>query len=155
MQHPCQIFVEHELGAVSEAQLIDWACDVLASDGPLADDPTVVELAALNPRIQSDSDLASGYFRSVIERHFPDFTFQSPDGIRWTRATLRQRCDDYIQRRITPYEFCRVVSPVEQHFDYPSWLCDLYNACDWIDGNTKREDVPYLAVEARRVHDAV
>lgn len=154
MKHPCQVFVEHKLGAVSDAQLIEWACEVLSAAGPLADDLTIAELAGLAPQVQSDLDLAGGYFRNIIKSHFPDFTFQSLDGIRWARETLRQRCEDYIQRRITPYEFCRVVSPVEQHFDYPVWLGDLYNACDWIDGRTKREDVPHLADEARRVHDA-
>lgn len=154
MKPPCQVLVEHELGAISDVQLIEWACEVLSTDGPLADDLTVAELAGLAPQVQSDLDLAGGYFRSIIQKHFPDFAFQSPDGIRWARETLRRRCDDYIQQRITPDEFCRVVSPVEQHFDYPSWLGDLYNACDWIDGHTKREDVPYLADEARRVHDA-
>lgn len=154
MKNPCQIFVEHELGAVSDAQLIEWACEVLSTDGPLADDLTITELAGLSPRVQSDLDLAGGYFRNIIQSHFPDFRFQSPDGVRWAREALRQRCNEYIERRITPYEFCRVVSPVEQHFDYPSWLGDLYNACDWIDGNTKREDVPYLVDEARKVHDA-
>lgn len=155
MKHPCQILVEHELGAVNDTQLIKWACEVLSSDGSLANDPSVVELAGLGPHVQSDLDLAGGYFRSIIKEHFPDFTFQSSDGIRWARETLRRRCEDYIQGRITPYEFCRVVSPVEEHFDYPRWLGDLYNACDWVDGNTKREDVPYLAEEARKAHDAV
>ena len=154
MKHPCQVFVEHELGAVSETQLIEWACEVLCCDGPLAADLTVAKLAGLHPQVQSDLELAGAYFRCIIQSHFPEFTFRSPDGIQWAREALRRRCDDYIQRRITPYEFCRVVSPVEEHFDYPSWLGNLYNACDWIDGHTKREDVPYLADEARRVHEA-
>src|SRR6185295_9659476 len=112
----------------------------------------VADLAGLRQQVQSELALARGYFRSIVQTHFSDFTIRSPEGIQWAREALRLRCDDYIQRRITPHEFCRIVSPVEEHFDYPSWLGDLYNACDWVDGNTKREDVPYLADEARRVH---
>lgn len=154
MKHPCQILVEHELGAFSECQLIEWACVELSAEGSLADDLTVVDLAALRPQCQSDLELAGGYFRSVIQNHFPEFRIQSPDGIRWARDVLRRQCQDYIHGRITPYEFCSIVLPVERHFDYPSWLCDLYNACDWAARSTKREDVPHLAEEARRVHDA-
>jgi hypothetical protein len=155
MKHPCQILVEHELGAVSDAQLISWACEVLCGSDALAKDSTVTDLAALDSHRDSDLELAGGFFRQVVQRHFPDFQFQSPDGIRWARETIKRRCEDYLERRITPCEFCSVVSPVEQHFDFPQWLGDLFNACDWVDGHTKREDVPYLEDEARRLHDAV
>jgi hypothetical protein len=154
MKHPCHILVEHELGAAGGAQLIEWASDVLASDDPLTDDLTIAELATLHPQVQSDLDLARSYFRSIIQSHFPEFSFQSPEGIRWAQETLKRRCEDYLKGRVTPYEFCRIVSPIEEHFDYPNWLGNLYNACDWVDEQTKPGTVPTLADEAKKIHAA-
>jgi hypothetical protein len=154
MKNPCQIFVEHELGAVSDSQLVEWACEILSSDSPLADDPAVAELAGLRLQLQSDLELADRLFRSIIRKHFPDFAFKSPDGVRWAREALKRRCEDYLQLRITPYEFCSIVFPIEQHYDFPKWLGGLFSACDLVECHTKREDEPYLEAEARKLYDA-
>jgi hypothetical protein len=60
---------------------------------------------------------------------------------------LRRACERYLAGEIPPYDLCRLVSPIEQVFDFPRWLGNLYNACDWIEPETKREDVPHLEDE--------
>lgn len=155
MKHPCHMLVEYELNELTDAQFIEWACDALSGDDSIATDPTVADLAALRPQIKTDLELASRYFHQMVHRHFPDFTLQSPDAVRWAQEILKCRCDDYLQGSITPKTFCNLVSLIEVRFDYPSWLGDLYHACDWVDEGTKCQDVPNLRDEAKKVSDTL
>jgi hypothetical protein len=155
MINPCQLLVEYELGVATDAQLIEWACEALLVDDTIAKDQVLIKLAALLPQVRSEIEIAGEYFRRLIAWHFPEFSLQSPEGLQLARAILKRRCEQYLQGLITPYELCSVVSPTEQHFDYPAWLGNLYNACDWVAPSTKREDVPHLVEEATRVCDIV
>ena len=155
MTNPCQLLVEYELGVVKDAQLIEWACEALSGDGAIAKDQVLVKLAALLPHVRSEIEIAREYFLELMERHFPEFSLQSPEALRLARAILKNRCEQYTQGRISPYELCLVVSPIEQHFDYPIWLGNLYNACDWVEPSTRREEVPHLIEEAKRAYETI
>lgn len=151
MTNPCRLLVEYELRVATDAQLIEWACETVSGDDAISKDHVLVKLAALLPQVRSEVERAGEYFRTLMSQHFPAFTLQSPEGdpVRLARDILRSRCEDYIEGRVTPYEFCAIVSPVEDHFDYPTWLGNLYNACDRVEPSTKRQDVPHLVEEAK------
>jgi hypothetical protein len=54
-------------------------------------DPVLVKLAGLFPQVRSETELAAEYFREIIVRHFPEFSIQSPEGVRLARAILKRR----------------------------------------------------------------
>jgi hypothetical protein len=153
MTNPCQLLVEYELGIAKDAQLIEWAREALSGNDAIARDQVLVKLAALSSQFRPEAEMAGEYFRELIERHFSEFSIQSSEGGRLARGILRRRCEHYIQGHLTPYELCLVVSPIEQHFDYPTWLGNLYNACDWVEPSTRREEVPHLLEEAKRAYE--
>jgi len=110
-------------------------------------------LAGLLPQRTEEIESAGGRFREIIGRYFPEFSLRTPVGLQWARAIFKRRCNDYVHGRITPFALCRIVSPIEEYCDFPGWLGNLYDACDWIEPGTKREDVPYLEDEARKIGD--
>jgi len=145
-----QLLAEYELGVVKELQLIEWACAILSGDDAIAKDQDLIRLAGLLPSVRAEIEMAGEYFRRLIQRHFPEFRLRSPEGVQLAREILKRRCEEYVDGRIAPYDLCALVSPIEQHFDFPVWLGNLYNACDWVEPSTKHEEVPYWLKRRRR-----
>ena len=153
MINPCQLLVEYELGVAKDAKLIEWACEILLGDEMIAKDQDTITLAGLAPNVRAEIEMAGEYFRRLIQRYFPEFRLRSPEGAQLAREILRRRCEEYVDGRIAPYDLCALVSSIEQHFDFPVWLGNLYNACDWVEPSTKREEVLYLVEEAKRTRE--
>jgi hypothetical protein len=78
-------------------------------------DPVLVKLAGLFPQVRSETELAAEYFREIIVRHFPEFSIQSPEGVRLARAILKRQCEQYMEGRITSYELCLVTFGMARH----------------------------------------
>lgn len=63
---------------------------------------------------------------------------------------------------IRPFELCKIFNNIEagfigapRHLDekivyYPSWIGDLYGACDWCDEEWTHENSPHLLIEVEK-----
>jgi hypothetical protein len=136
-----QILVAHELDAIRENDVIDWAAEQLALD--LYTDLSDVGYLASLDRKQAD-EVRTTLFR-IAEAAAPDFTVRSPHGEAIARDLLAGMELKYLARRIRPYELCRLVTAIEGAYGFPAWLGNLYDACDWIQPETTIDDVPHLA----------
>jgi hypothetical protein len=135
--------VERELEMLSDVDLVRWARAAIRRDDPVASDPDVVELASLqfgNPRLNE----ALGLLRSAVIRANPHFDIRGPEPQAHGRAMFIQVCRRYLDENLPPYELCRIAEAIEPVFDYPSWLGDFWNQCDWCEPNSTRSQFGHL-----------
>jgi hypothetical protein len=138
-----QRLLQREMEVVSDADLVRWARGAIRGDGALAADPNVGELASLqfgNPRLVE----ARALLRGAVVRANPEFSPLSPDAQAFGRACLLDACRRFLAEDLPPYELCRLVDPIEQTFDHPVWLGDLYNHCDWCEPSSTRSHFGHL-----------
>ncbi len=136
-----QILVAYELDATREDGVIHWAAEQLALD-LYTDLSDVGYLASLDPR---QADEVRTTLLRVAEAAAPDFAVRSPQGEAIARDLVAGMELQYLARRIRPYELCRLVTPIEDAYGFPSWLGSLHDACDWVEPETTMDDVPQLA----------
>jgi hypothetical protein len=139
-----QLLVQRELEMLSDADLVRWARGAIRQEDAVASDPDVVELAALqfgNSRLGE----ALGLLRSAVTRANPYFEIRGPESQAYGRAMFVQVCRRYLNENLPPYELCRIVESIEPVFDYPAWLGDFWNRCDWCEPNSTRGQFDHLA----------
>lgn len=111
----------------------------------------LAELVWLNrqqkPAVHRAPDLLRSYLAANPMRH--DLRPRSLEAC--GRALLKARLEHYIDSEDLPVTVCRMVYAIEQKFDYPEWLGDLYNVCDWSEDASTREEFPAVRQEAERL----
>jgi hypothetical protein len=123
------------LGYFDEPGLVEFVSTYLDANPELYSDGNLAEIVCLN-RNNPDSfgkvgGLLARYVRS-IDRDF-DAIRDADESL--GKRLLKARLELYLSGSCAPSAVCRLVSPIETTFDWPSWLGNLYNACDWIDDN--------------------
>jgi hypothetical protein len=139
-----QRLVHREMEMLSDVDLVRWARGAIRQDDAVGADPDIVELASLqfgNPRLPE----ARGLLRGAVMRANPHFDIRSADAQACGRRAFFQVCRRYLAEDLPPHELCRLVGPIEQTFDYPVWLGDFYNQCDWCEPKSTRSDFDHLA----------
>ncbi|WP_027061151.1 hypothetical protein [Mesorhizobium loti] len=149
-EDPRKVLVAREIEAISNADIIGWAGLHAASLG-YADDLNYQQLVRSNPRNAVALGKAHGHLKSLIARQFPDFNDRSQQASEMAREVFLRRLREYLQDDIAPFHVCRMVSHIEQTYEYPHWLGDLYNACDWMDERTTREQASHLGDVIKQV----
>lgn len=145
-----QILVAYELDAICENDVVEWAGQQLALE-LCSDVPAVADLASLDPR---QADEVRTTLRRVHEAVDPEFKVRSREGEAIARNLLCGLAVRYLTRQIRPRELCRLVTPIEDAYDFPAWLGDLYNVCDWVEPETTIEDVAHLTSAVAALHAA-
>ncbi|PDQ17340.1 hypothetical protein CN311_30525 [Mesorhizobium sanjuanii] len=142
-EDPRTVLVAREIGAIFDADIVGWA-GVHTAPPDYADDPDYLQLVRCNPRNALALGKVHGLLKSLIERRFPDFNEKSLETGEIARKSFLRRLRAYLQGDIEPIQVCRMASLIEQTYEYPHWLGDLYNACDWVDERTTREQASHL-----------
>jgi hypothetical protein len=138
-----QRLLQREMEILSDADLVRWARGAVRDDGTLAADPDLDRLASLqfgNPRLTEAKNL----LRSAVNRANPEFSTSSPDAQAFGQACLVHACRRFLAEELPAFELCRLVGPIEQTFDHPTWLGDLYNHCDWCEPSSTRSQFGHL-----------
>lgn len=143
-----KLFFEYELELVQADVVIDWAVAKL-TEGCESD--TLVTIAGLSKKSEGDVTSLKGLLAKLLQEQQAFFAIPGEEAESIARGCLADRCRRYLQGSISPCGFCMVVDPFERVFNYPSWLCDLYNVCDGVDQTDSRQNTPYLAEEARNI----
>ncbi|MER9069863.1 hypothetical protein NKJ73_07305 [Mesorhizobium sp. M0074] len=137
------VLVAREIEAISDIDIVGWANRHKAAR-VYADDADYVQLVRCNPRNAVNLAKAHGHLRSLIARCFPDFNDKSDEAKEIARKLFLRRIRTYLDGDLEPFQVCRMVSPIEDKYDFPHWLGDLYNGCDWMDENATREQASHL-----------
>ncbi|RWD81801.1 hypothetical protein [Mesorhizobium sp.] len=142
-EDPRLVLIAREIGAISDADIVRWASRHAAPQN-YAEDIDYLRLVRCNPGNADALGSARGHLRSLITRRFPDFNDRSMEASEIAREMFLRRLRTYLQDDIDPLHVCRMVSPIEERYEFPHWLGDLYNACDWTDERTTREQASHL-----------
>jgi hypothetical protein len=142
-EDPRTVLVAREIEAISDADILGWAGLHVALPNYAAD-ANCLQLVRSNPRNAFALGKAHGHLESLIAPQFPDFNDKSLEASEVAREMFLRRLRTYLQDDIEPFRVCRMVSLIEARYEFPHWLGDLYNACDWVDERTTREHASHL-----------
>jgi hypothetical protein len=151
MKSLIEVFVAREIGAMSDEDVVQWACEVAASDEQRLNDPDFVNLAGIS---RNELPHTRNNLKALVAKDAPGFRMDSPQGEIIVRKILHELCQLLVAGAISPHDLCRVVEPIEQYFSFPPWLENLYNACDWVEPETPLSAVPHLIEEVQKILSA-
>ena len=149
-EDPITVLVAREMEAISDADIVGWA-GRHAAPPIYADDSDYLQLVRCNPRNALALGKAHDHLKLLVARRFPDFNDASAEAREIARKVFLRRIRTYLHSDIEPLQICRMVSPVEEKYDYPPWLGSLYDACDWMDERTTREQATHLRDEIEQI----
>ncbi|MEW4453814.1 hypothetical protein AB1L30_14160 [Bremerella sp. JC817] len=152
---PEQLLAEALMEESSADEIHRWACHRLA----LGDTSQVIEsMVACDPCSPDARQTLVGFLRQIVATEVPAFSDIGTEVQCVARRILAERLQMFLDGKIRPAELCRTVNRFDAQFleatPAATWLGDLYNGCDWIDGTSydpSPGEVPYLVEEARRV----
>ncbi|QIA23226.1 hypothetical protein [Mesorhizobium sp. AA22] len=149
-EDPVMVLVARGMNAISDADIVDWASRHTA---PLsyAYDSDYLQLVRCNPRNALALGKAHSHLTSLVARRFPNFNDRSAEAGDIARKLFLRRIRTYLHSDIEPLQICRMVSPIEEKYDYPHWLGSLYDACDWMDERTTRDQALHLRDEIEQI----
>jgi hypothetical protein len=147
---PLPTYIGYEVGYFTDTDLVDWAVQYLPTSEYFSDDPDLVELASINEKNKFEVEKAGDHLRAFVKKQWPDYSLKNNKAEIYAKKYLKSRLREYLAGQCSPYEVCRMVTPIEQVFDFPKWLGNMYNACDWIEPNTSRADCKHLDSEIEK-----
>ncbi|HEV2506862.1 MAG TPA: hypothetical protein VGV39_27570 [Mesorhizobium sp.] len=142
-ENPTTVLIAREINAISDLDIIIWANCHRASES-YADDADFLDLTRSNPRNESNLGRARQHLGELVRRRFPAFSLTSKEGEEIARSIFLRRIEGYLEDASKPFQTCLMLAPIESLYDYPEWLGDFDNGCDWIDQHTRREDAQHL-----------
>ena len=146
-----EAFVALLINYYEESDLISWAQSYAQKHPEMDSDSTLFEIARLNRKRKGELSQA----RQLMERFMadiePQFDVLSEERQAVAKKLFELRLQKYLDNECTPWEVCRMVQAIEQLYDFPSWLGDMFDACDWIESDTRPVDCRHLE-QAIRTH---
>ena len=149
-EDPVTVLVAREMEAISDADIVAWAGRHAA---PLsyADDTDYLQLVRCNPRNALALGKAHGHLTSLVARRFPDFNHSSAVATEIARQLFLRRIRAYLHSDLKPFQICRMVHRIEAKYGYLQWLGGLYDACDWMDERTTRDQASDLRAAVEHI----
>ncbi|MEJ6783088.1 hypothetical protein [Aminobacter sp. Piv2-1] len=147
---PTAVLVAREMEIVSNAEIIGWANNH-SSVAPYTEDMAFDELRRSNPRRATDVEMAATRLAALVQQHFPDFDKNSAEAEESVRNLFLRRLQEYCVSLTPPFTVCQMVQPIEEAYNFPVWLGDLYNACDWVDHRSTLQQAPQVGEAVARI----
>ena len=138
-------FLALDIQYFTERQVLDVCRMAAETDASLYDEISFCDLISLNDKEPSELCRVRELLASLIAVLFPEFDLSDASSEVMARELFTRRLESYRDEGCTPWELCRMVQPIEQRFEFPEWLGDMYGACDWIEPNHQAADCRHLA----------
>ena len=145
---PSEVLVGYEIQYLDEKRVLAWAQEYAAGHSDIPSESPLLEMLWHKPN--GDTSPFRRLHGDFVETQSPGFDPKSPDGESCARSMFTSRLREYLSGECQPWDVCRMISLIEQLYDFPDWLGRMYDACDWVEPNTKRDEHPQLAVEVRQ-----
>ena len=152
MKNLDKIAFEFWAGVGSMSDLENWAESELRKDNP---HPDACELFGLSTEEAQKRSIA-------LAEEILGFKPVSEQGEKLAKELLVGYCEKLIKKEITPMKFCLLVQLFDANYlglrtlgdgslEYPAWLGNLWNNCDWCDESWSLSSSPHLLEEAKKV----
>ncbi len=147
IESPLPTHIAYEVKFFDDRSLIDWVVNYLPSSDYFVDDADLLELVSINTKNIREVEKAGEYLSSFIARQWPEFNIKGNKAELYAKKYFHKRMKQYLNGECRSYDVCKMISPIEQLYDFPSWLGNMYNACDWIEPETQPADCRHLESE--------
>jgi len=149
---PQEAFIARTVEFFDDRALLAWIRKSGCLDERLAD-PFVAELFSINNKKRDQIERVGEIFESLLLKYWGPVNFHSDETNQIAEALFMKKLAMYVDEKCQPYELCRMVGPLERMCDFPEWLGDMFNCCDWVEPYTERVDRRDLENEAVRLLD--
>lgn len=144
-ESPVPAYIAYSVGFYDDRDIVDWALAYLPTSEHFSDDPDLLEISWINTKQVRNVEAAGMLLEKFIEKMWPEYELiGNAKAEHYARRFFKHRLESYADGKCSPWMVCRMVSPIEHFFDFPDWLGDMYDACDWIEPNTSRVDCRHL-----------
>ena len=141
---PTNAFLAHRINYFNDNELLDWAEEHAGLNCDVNSDSSLFQILWLNRKtVHRDARLGQ-----LIESHAldfdPGFDIKGASAEIVARRLFEARLQAYLDEQCLPWDVCKMINPIEELFDFPSWLGDMYNLCDWIEPETQPVECRHL-----------
>jgi hypothetical protein len=148
MMSPSEVLVAYEIQYFDEPRLLAWAQEYAAAHRDLPAESPLFELLWQKP--EGDTSSFRRFLSDFVETQAPGFDPKSPGGEDCARSLFTSRLKEYLSAECQPWDVCRMITPIEQLYDFPAWLGRMYDVCDWVEPTSTRDAHTGLAAEVQR-----
>lgn len=118
-------------GLIKPSDAIGLVSTYLDANEGLYCDGDLAELICLNPERDDVERRAPELLERYLQRVHPGFDPLHTPSERMGRACLKIFLEAYIRGELQPLHIRECVTRFQNLYDYPIWLGNLYDACDW------------------------
>lgn len=151
---PVQALIAREIEYWNDGDVLAWASDY-AQKNDVWNSIAFTDLVSLNAKRSQEVEKAHSLLARFVTEKDPTFSIRTRASEHQARLFLLDRLSCYIEEKCRPYDLCKMAVAIENTFDFPDWLGDLWNACDWIEPETRPSDCRHLEAYARELSDAL
>lgn len=146
-----EAYVAYEIGFIDQDRFfVD--IEVYASAQPEPGDE-LLEVLWLDRKRGDEMERARLLLREFIRKTCLDYQPDSPAGETFARGCFEERLRQFLAGECTPWEVRKMVTRIEELFDFPSWLEKIGDLCDRIETGTLATDCRRLEVRIREFLD--
>ena len=149
---PSEAYVAWSISYWRDVDVIDWAIRKLSNSNSDEVEDLLQEIAWINTKQKREIQKAGLMLQSYVLKDKEKFQFSAFE--KDAKQMLADRIQQYLNGDCHPYHLCQMVDPIEQCFDFPSWLGDLFSSCDWCEPDSNPSDY-HLEETAKRVLNAL
>jgi hypothetical protein len=147
---PAEMAVAYATRYADEAAVLSWATRYAEAHSEIGSGSALYELLWYKPQRKDQSTPFEHLLDKFIAESSPGFDPKSVTSEAIAKALFEARLQEYLAGTSEPWGVCRMVSPIEQLYDFPQWLGSMYDSCDWIEPDTSRVECAHLADGIRR-----
>lgn len=151
---PAQALIAREIEYWTDGDVLAWAEDY-AQSNDVWNSEAFTDLISLNAKQPGEVEKAHSLLTRFVAEENPTFSFRASTSEHQARLFLLDRLKSYIEEKCRPYDLCKMAGAIENTFDFPDWLGELWNACDWIEPETQPSNCRHLQAYARELSDAL
>lgn len=141
---PLPTYIAYSVGYFDDADIVNWVQGYLPTSEHFSDNSTLLEMAWINPKDPRSVETAGTLLEQFVAENWPGYDLNNAKAELYAKRYFTHRLKSYLDGNVSPWLVCRMVSPIENLYDFPVWLGKMYDACDWIDQSTKLQDCPHL-----------
>lgn len=144
-----RLLTEHALEVATDEDAQRWARSTL-DDASHSYDPEL--LLALGFQVvgrRTCSPEVRGLLAVAARTEDPEFEVSGSAGELLAQQVLEEQCRRLLDGYIGPWGVCKLVPAIESLFDFPGWLGEMYDHCDWCEPEHSAADWPHLIAYVR------